>query len=242
MVLWGKAQVAERLEQAAAFGHPRGQDHQLAPLAHEPAVQAEATDHLQRGRLVGGGTGDQHLPVAMSDTTRAQRIAHGLIDRGDQLTDADGVEQHRAVLGDDSIDAVIDLWEHGAELAHDPPGDHDHPDPSGTCFVKRGQRVGRDLTLGQGAVEVDRHRPEVEPRFDGCHRRPPRSLRANAPRRTCYPDCRDLTLHGDQAARPTDDPPRLGVVMTRDANVASTATLLQQSRCGRNARAACDPR
>ena len=71
------AQVAERLEQGRALGHPGGQDHQLAPGADEPAVQAELADHLPRQPLVGGGAGDKHLPVAVGGTTADQRRAHG---------------------------------------------------------------------------------------------------------------------------------------------------------------------
>ena len=156
-----QAQIAERLEQAAALGHPGRQDHQLAPVADELAVQAELADHLQRGRLVGGGAGDQHLPVAVGDTTGGQRRAHRAADGGGQQADADRGDHHGAVLGDDRVDVLLDLREHGAQLAHDPPGDQDHPDPPGARLGERGQRVGRDLALGQGAVEVGRHRPEV---------------------------------------------------------------------------------
>ena len=156
-----QAQLAERLEQAGALGHPGRQDHQLAPVADELAVQAELADHLQRGRLVGGGAGDQHLPAAMGDPAAGQRGAHRAADRGGQQADAAVRDQQGAVLGDDRVNVLVDLREYGAQLAHDPPGDQDHPDPPGPGHGERGQRGGRDLAISQGAVEVEGHRPEV---------------------------------------------------------------------------------
>ena len=76
-VVLRQTQVTERLQQTAALGHPGGQDHQLAPITHEAAVQAQASDHLQRDRLVGAVTADQHLPAAMDHTEGAQPRAHG---------------------------------------------------------------------------------------------------------------------------------------------------------------------
>ena len=70
-------------------------------------------------------------------------------------------DQQGAVLGDNRVDVLLDLREHGAQLAHDPPGDQDHPDPPGPRLGERGQRGGRDLAISQGAVEVEGHRPEV---------------------------------------------------------------------------------
>ena len=156
-----QAQLAERLEQAGALGHPGRQDHQLAPVADELAVQAELADHLQHGRLVGGGAGDYHLPAAVGDPAAGQRGAHRAADRGGQQADAAVGDQQGAVLGDDRVNVLVDLREHGAQLAHDPPGDQDHPDPPGPRLGERGQRGGRDLAISQGAVEVEGHRPEV---------------------------------------------------------------------------------
>ncbi len=159
-----QAQLAERLEQAGALGHPGRQDHQLAPVADELAVQAELADHLQRGRLVGGGAGDQHLPAAVGDPAAGQRSADRAADRGGQQADAGAGDQQGAVLGDDRVNVIVNLRERGAQLAHDPPGDQDHPDPPGPRLGERGQRGGRDLAISQGAVEVESHRPEVADR------------------------------------------------------------------------------
>ena len=156
-----QAQLAERLEQAGALGHPGRQDHQLAPVADELAVQAQLTDHLQRGRLVGGGAGDQHLPAAVGDPPAGQRGTHRAADRGGQQADAAVGDQQAAVLGDDRVNVLVDVREHGAQLAHDPPGDQDHPDPPGPRLGERGHRGGRDLAISQGAVEVEGHRAEV---------------------------------------------------------------------------------
>jgi hypothetical protein len=51
-VVLRQAQVAQRLDQAGALGHPRRQDHQLGPVADWSAVQAEVADDPERGRLV----------------------------------------------------------------------------------------------------------------------------------------------------------------------------------------------
>ena len=83
-----QAQIAERLAQAAALGHPGRQDHQLAPVGDEPAVQAQLADHRKRGRLVGGGAGDYHPPAAVRDPAAGQRRAHRAADRGGQQADA----------------------------------------------------------------------------------------------------------------------------------------------------------
>ncbi len=156
-----QAQIAERLAQAGALGHPGRQDHQLAPVADEPAVQAELADRRQRGRLVGGGAGDYHLPAAVGDPAAGQRGADRAADRGGQQADAAVGDQQGAVLGDDRVDVIVDLREHGAQLAHDPPGNQDQPDPAGPRLGERGQRGGRDQAISQGAVEVEGHRPEV---------------------------------------------------------------------------------
>ena len=156
-----QAQIAERLAQAGALGHPGQQDHQLAPVGDERAVQAELADHLQRGRLVGGGGGDYHPPAAVGDPAAGQRGAYRAADRVSQQADAAVGDQHGAVLGDDRVHVLVDLREHGAQLAHDPPGDQDHPDSPGPRLGERGQRGGRDQAISQGAVEVQGHRPEV---------------------------------------------------------------------------------
>ena len=163
-VVLRQTQLAERRQQTAALGHPGGQDHQLAPVTHEAAVQAQASDHLQRGRLVGSVTGDQHLPAAMDHTAGAQPRAHGTIDGRGQPADADRGHQHRAVLGDERVDVILDMREHGTQLVHDPPRDQDHPDPPGARLGERGQGVGRDRAVGERAVVIDRHRPEVAER------------------------------------------------------------------------------
>ncbi len=77
------------------------------------------------------------------------------------------VDHQGAVFGHDRVEMVLDLGEHGAQLAHDPPGDQDHPDPLGARLSERGQRVGGDRALRQGAIEVGRHRPEVTARSLG---------------------------------------------------------------------------
>jgi hypothetical protein len=44
-----QAHIVQCRDQAGALGYPGRQDHQLAPVAHEPAVQAELADHLRGG-------------------------------------------------------------------------------------------------------------------------------------------------------------------------------------------------
>ena len=100
----------------------------------------------------------------MHDVTGAERRAHGSIDRGGQPADADRGEQYRAILGDDRVEVVLEPGEHSRQLADDPSGDQDHPDPPGAGLGERGQRVRRDLTFGERAVVVERHRAEVPER------------------------------------------------------------------------------
>ena len=155
-----QAQIAQRLAQAAALGHP-GRQIISSPRLGTRAVQAQLADHLQHGRLIGGGAGDYHPPAAVGDPAAGQRRAHRAAEPVSQQADAAVGNQHGAVLGDNRVHVLVDLREHGAQLAHDPPGDHDHPDPAGPRLGERGQRGGRDRAISQGAVEVEGHRPEV---------------------------------------------------------------------------------
>ena len=159
-----QAHLSQRLGQAGALGHPGWQDHQLAPVADESAVQAELADHLRGGRLVRGGAGDQHLTGAVRDPSRGQPGAHGAADGGGQQADASRGGQHGAVFRHDRVDMVPGVREHSLQLAHDPPGDHDDPDLPGASLGQRGERVRLDRTVSQGAVVVDRDRPEISRR------------------------------------------------------------------------------
>ena len=199
-----QAQIAERLAQAAALGHPGRQDHQLAPVGDEPAVQAQLADHLQHGRLIGGGTGDYHPPAAVRDPAAGQRRAHRAADRVSQQADTAVGDQHGAVLGDDRVNVLVDLREHGAQLAHDPPGDQDHPDPAGPRLGERGQRGGRDQAISQGAVEVERHRPEVAgPSLSQAPDQQP-VRRAGAAEREHLPAAARVDHQGVESAGPDD--------------------------------------
>ena len=199
-----QAQIGERLAQAGALGHPGRQDHQLAPVADELAVQAQLADRLQHGRLVGRGAGDYHLPAAVGDPAAGQRSAHRAADRGGQQADAAVGDQHGAVLGDDRVDVLVDLGEHGAQLAHDPPGDQDHPDPPGPRPGERGQRGGRDQAISQGAVEVEGHRPEVADRSLGQAPNQQPVRRAGAAEREHLAAAAGVDHQGVESAGPDD--------------------------------------
>jgi hypothetical protein len=98
-------------------------------------------------------------PLSGSGQLRGSTGDAGL-ERG-QVADAGGGDHQGAVLGDDCVDVGLNVGEYGAQLVHHTPGDQDHPDPLSPRLAQRGQRVEPDGSVGQGAVEVDRHRPEV---------------------------------------------------------------------------------
>jgi hypothetical protein len=167
-----QAHVIQHLDQAGALGHPGWHDHQLTPVAHEPAVQAELADHFRGGWLVRGRAGDEHLPGAVRDPARGQPGTHGAAHGGCQQANAGPGGQHGAVLRDDRIDMIQGVREYSPQLACDPTCDQDHPDLPGAGLGERGEGAERDLALSQGAVEVDRQRPELGRRLRGHVRHP----------------------------------------------------------------------
>jgi hypothetical protein len=134
---------------------------------------AELADHLRHGRLVRGGAGDQHLTGAVRHPSRAQPGAHGASDGGGQQADAGAGGQHGAVLRHDRVDMVPGIGEHSLQFAHDPPGDHDHPDLPGASLGQRGEGVRPDPAVSEGAVIVDRYCPEIGRRPRGHARHLP---------------------------------------------------------------------
>ncbi len=83
-VVCREPKVVERLEYAAALGHTGGQYHQFGPVPDQLAVEAQHTDHLQRGRFVGRGASNQHLPVAVRDAPLGKGQAHRPVYWGSQ--------------------------------------------------------------------------------------------------------------------------------------------------------------
>jgi hypothetical protein len=158
----GDAQLCQRLGEACALGHARRQDHQLAPVAHQLALESQLADRVEHD-VVEGGLGRQedvaapHRDPAI-EKDLFQRARHGPRHR---IVGA-AREDDRPVLRHHGVEVALHLGEVSTELGHDPAGDEHRPPPGPTELPERLENVAPwRRTVREGAVVVDRDRTEI---------------------------------------------------------------------------------
>jgi hypothetical protein len=146
-------------QQTGSLGHAGGQHHQSRPVAQQLAVEAELVDRVMHSIRVGRLARQQDPATPNGQALLRQPVSEHDVDRPGQLANVITDQQDRPVLSDDSVELTSQPAELRLEFGLDPPGDQHHRQPAVTSVTNRGHRLGRQPTIGKGAVQIESHRP-----------------------------------------------------------------------------------
>ncbi|HUF70813.1 MAG TPA: hypothetical protein VMM79_19345 [Longimicrobiales bacterium] len=148
-------EIAQDVDEAGPLGDTGRCDHQSLAVAHDLTVESETRHLFENDVIVVGVRVEEYAAATQRDVAPSQCGLEFGRDGRSRDTHTRGARDYGTVLGNDSVESLLDIRQQIAQVIEDPTGAQDHTHTRVAQFADCGQHGFVGVSDGQSAVIVD---------------------------------------------------------------------------------------